>query len=202
MIAPEAACRNLQALAAEDVAGKFGFYEAVDYTPSRLRRGETRALVRSFMAHHQGMSLLSLAYLLLDRPMQRRFESEPFQATLVLQDVFPMLPFRTSSPSPTCVARNVREQCGFLSSAKLPFRSTASVKGPSRHGNHAARKQRWKDLALPAGGAALELWGSLLSTYVDSEAFGRIHTSLLETHLLGFFRSRSTFGYSTCFVEH
>ena len=53
--------------------GKFGFYEAVDYTPSRLRRGETRAVVRSFMAHHQGMSLLSLAYLLLDRPMQRRF---------------------------------------------------------------------------------------------------------------------------------
>ena len=44
-----------------------GFYEAVDYTPSRLRRGETRAVVRSFMAHHQGMSLLSLAYLLLDR---------------------------------------------------------------------------------------------------------------------------------------
>jgi hypothetical protein len=37
------------------------------------------------MAHHQGMSLLSLAYLLLDRPMQRRFESDPsFQATTLL----------------------------------------------------------------------------------------------------------------------
>ena len=37
------------------------------------------------MAHHQGMSLLSLAYLLLDRPMQRRFESDPeLQATLLL----------------------------------------------------------------------------------------------------------------------
>ena len=42
-------------------------------------------VVRSFMAHHQGMSLLSLAYLLLDQPMQKRFESEPvFQATLLL----------------------------------------------------------------------------------------------------------------------
>ena len=70
---PEAACDNLQQMAAEGMAGRFGFYEAVDYTPSRLRRGETRAVVRSFMAHHQGMSLLSLAYLLLDRPMQRRF---------------------------------------------------------------------------------------------------------------------------------
>ena len=38
--------------------------------------------MRSFMAHHQGMSLLALAYVLLDRPMQRRFEADPlFQAT-------------------------------------------------------------------------------------------------------------------------
>ena len=62
-----------------------GFYEAIDYTPSRLPRGQSSAVVRSFMAHHQGMSFLSLAYLLLDRPMQKRFESEPlFQATMLL----------------------------------------------------------------------------------------------------------------------
>src|SRR2546430_8234760 len=37
------------------------------------------------MAHHQSMSLLALAYLLLDRPMQKRFESDPlFQATMLL----------------------------------------------------------------------------------------------------------------------
>jgi len=85
MVAPEAACLNLQRLAAEGLAGKFGLYEAVDFTPSRQRRGESRSVVRSYMAHHQGMSLLSLAYLLLDRPMQKRFESDPlFQATLLL----------------------------------------------------------------------------------------------------------------------
>ncbi|MGE5531313.1 MAG: glucoamylase family protein, partial [Bacteroidota bacterium] len=85
MVAPEAACLNLQRLAAEGFVGKFGFFEAIDYTPSRQRRGQSGAAVRSFMAHHQGMSLLSLAYLLLDRPMQRRFESIPlFQATLLL----------------------------------------------------------------------------------------------------------------------
>ena len=85
MVEAEAACDNLQRMAADGIAGRFGFYEAVDYTPSRLRRGETRAVVRSFMAHHQGMSLLSLAYLLLDKPMQRRFTSEPlFRATMLL----------------------------------------------------------------------------------------------------------------------
>ena len=82
MVAPEEACLNLQRLVAEGLEGKYGFYEAIDYTPSRLPRGQSSVVVRSFMAHHQGMSFLSLAHLLLDRPMQKRFESDPlFQAT-------------------------------------------------------------------------------------------------------------------------
>jgi cyclic beta-1,2-glucan synthetase len=85
MVAPEEACVNLQRLAAEGCEGKYGFYEAIDFTPSRLPRGKSYAVVRSFMAHHQGMSFLSLSYLLLDRPMQKRFESDPlFQATMLL----------------------------------------------------------------------------------------------------------------------
>ena len=85
MVAPEEACLNLQRLAAEGFLGKFGFFEAIDYTPARQRRGQASALVHAFMAHHQGMSLLALAYLLLERPMQRRFESEPlFQAVMLL----------------------------------------------------------------------------------------------------------------------
>ena len=85
MVSPEAACANLQRLAAEGLTGRYGFYEAVDYTVSRQRRGEARTILRSYMAHHQGMTLLSLAYLLLNRPMQRRFEADPlFQATMLL----------------------------------------------------------------------------------------------------------------------
>jgi cyclic beta-1,2-glucan synthetase len=85
MVEAEAACSNLQRLAAAGLAGKYGLYEAIDYTPSRVPRSRTNVVIRSFMAHHQGMSFLSLAYLLLDRPMQERFESDPaFQATLLL----------------------------------------------------------------------------------------------------------------------
>jgi cyclic beta-1,2-glucan synthetase len=84
-VAPEEACANLQRLAAEGLAGTFGLFEAVDYTASRLPRGHSKAVVRSFMAHHQGMSLLALTYLLRGRPMQNRFESDPlFQATMLL----------------------------------------------------------------------------------------------------------------------
>jgi cellobiose phosphorylase len=91
MVAPEEACLNLQRLAAEGLEGHYGLYEAIDYTSSRLPRGQSSSVVRSFMAHHEGMSLLSLAYLILDRPMQKRFESDPlFQATtLLLQERVP-----------------------------------------------------------------------------------------------------------------
>ncbi len=85
MVDPEEACQNLYALAALGFIGQFGFYEAIDYTPSRVPRGQSHALLQSFMAHHQGMSFLSLAYLLLDQPMQKLFASIPsFQATMLL----------------------------------------------------------------------------------------------------------------------
>jgi len=85
MVAPKEACLNLEELAAQGFEGKHGFYEAIDYTPSHLPRGKSSAVVQSFMAHHQGMSLLSLASFLLNHPMQRRFESDPsFQAIMLL----------------------------------------------------------------------------------------------------------------------
>ncbi len=85
MVAPRAACENLQLLTTVGAQGRFGLHEAIDYTPARQRRGETRTILRSYMAHHQGMSLLALDYLLRHRPMQRRFIADPcLQATLLL----------------------------------------------------------------------------------------------------------------------
>ncbi|MBU0504027.1 MAG: cyclic beta 1-2 glucan synthetase [Candidatus Omnitrophica bacterium] len=91
MVEPEKACENLERLSGEGAAGTYGLYEAIDYTPARLAPDETRAIVKSYMAHHQGMSLLSLAYVLLGRPMQRRFLAEPmFKSTeLLLQERVP-----------------------------------------------------------------------------------------------------------------
>src|SRR3954452_18775873 len=54
MVAPEEACRNLQRLAAEGLAGRYGMFEAIDFTAARLPRGHSAAVVRSFMSHHQG----------------------------------------------------------------------------------------------------------------------------------------------------
>ncbi len=91
MVSPVEACENLQRLAAEGRAGAYGFHEAVDYTPVRLPPDETSATIKSFMAHHQGMSLLALVNLLHDRPMQRRFMACPLlkAADLLLQERVP-----------------------------------------------------------------------------------------------------------------
>lgn len=85
MVAPEQAIQNLQRLDAAGFSGRFGMYEAIDYTATRLPRGQTHAVVRSFMAHHQGMGFLALDHLLWEQPMQKRFVADAeFQATLLL----------------------------------------------------------------------------------------------------------------------
>ena len=85
MVAPNEAYKNLQVLKEEGFEGDYGFFEAIDYTASRLPRKQKKAVVQSFMAHHQGMSFLSLSYLLLNKPMQKRFESEVhLKSTLLL----------------------------------------------------------------------------------------------------------------------
>jgi len=91
MVAPDDAYDNLMLLKEEGYEGKYGFYEAIDYTAIRLQRKQKRALIQSFMVHHQGMSFLSLSYLLLNRPMQQRFESEVHlkSALLLLQERIP-----------------------------------------------------------------------------------------------------------------
>ncbi len=119
MVAPEEACLNLQRLSAEGFMGRLGLFEAIDYTPARQRRGQYGTVVRSFMAHHQGMSLLAIAYLLLERPMQRRFESER-----MFQAIMPLLQERI--PKATALLSHAAQLSGIRSisfAAEMPIRT-------------------------------------------------------------------------------
>jgi cyclic beta-1,2-glucan synthetase len=91
MIDPAAAIRNFARLAEAGARGTFGYYEALDYTTSRVPDGEDEAIVRAYMAHHQGMSLVALANVLMNGAMRRRFHAQPIvQATeLLLQERAP-----------------------------------------------------------------------------------------------------------------
>ncbi len=76
-LVPGAVLQNVERLIEEGMLGHYGFYEAVDYTESRLPMGETRAIVRSYMAHHQGMIMMALANCLDDGAVVRRFHADP-----------------------------------------------------------------------------------------------------------------------------
>jgi cyclic beta-1,2-glucan synthetase len=77
MVRPRESISNLRWLDSQGRTGAHGFYEAIDYTPARLPRGVENAVIRSYMAHHQGMSLLAIDYVLHNQPMQRRFTADP-----------------------------------------------------------------------------------------------------------------------------
>ena len=91
MVDPLAAARNFERLGDVGARGRYGFYEALDYTPIRLPEGKSVAIVRAFMAHHQGMTIVAIANALLDGAMRERFHAEPIiQATeLLLQERTP-----------------------------------------------------------------------------------------------------------------
>lgn len=92
LVKPGEAYRNLEYLKAEGMKGAFGYYEAADYTPERLDFQGEKAIIKSYMAHHQGMTLLALNNTLNANRMQKRFMSDPRMnaAQLLLQERVPL----------------------------------------------------------------------------------------------------------------
>ncbi|MEO8285519.1 MAG: glucoamylase family protein [Chloroflexota bacterium] len=82
---PKQALENLRRLSSIGMEGRYGFYDAIDFTRSRLTPGQSGAIVRTFMVHHLGMGLVAMNNVLNGDPMVRRFEAEPeVRATLLL----------------------------------------------------------------------------------------------------------------------
>ena len=173
MVDPEAAVRNFARLAKAGGSGRYGFREALDYTSRRLPAGATVAVVKSYMAHHQGMTLVSLGNVLHNRVMVERFHADPIvEATeLLLQermprnvlvarpradevkgtdvrDLVPPLPRRFSSP------HDAIPRTHLLSNGRYAVMVTAAGSGYSR----------WRDLAVTRWreDVTRDSWGSYL----------------------------------------
>lgn len=79
---PHGAVANLRRMKRMGWLGEFGYYESADYKPDAHHAKAKYELVRSWMAHHQGMSLLAFSNFLADSAIQKRFHAEPrVQAT-------------------------------------------------------------------------------------------------------------------------
>ena len=159
MVDPTRSVANLKRMAADGHFGAYGFYEAIDYTPSRVPRGQSFATVRSFMSHHKGMAFLAQAYALLDRPMQRRFMADPlFRSTeLLLQEripkVAPVFPHASESANPA--RRATGEAEGILRVFRTPNTGRPAVHLLSNGGgfnvmvtNAGGGYTRWRDIAV------------------------------------------------------
>lgn len=156
MVSPQAACLNLQRLHAENATGKFGFYEAIDFTHVRLPPDTKSEIIRSFMTHHQGMIFLAFSYLLHNQPMQKRFRSDPlFQSALLLLQEHVPKPTATYlqipiSQSPHIADRAEKNMRVFTH----PNTHTPQVQLLSNGNYHVMLTQagsgysRWKDIAI------------------------------------------------------
>jgi len=88
---PEDEIDNLKILEKEGMYDKFGFYESIDYTPERVEKGKTSSVVKTYMAHHQGLILLSINNLFNNQILQERFIENPEMeaVSILLQETMP-----------------------------------------------------------------------------------------------------------------
>ncbi|PYL79911.1 MAG: cyclic beta 1-2 glucan synthetase, partial [Verrucomicrobia bacterium] len=205
MVAPREASENLQRLARDGREGDFGFYEAVDYTPSRLPPDESSATVRSYMAHHQGMSLLALVSSLRELPMQRRFMSRPLLKTadLLLQE---RLPKTEASVLPEDLElEETRLRFGEGEDVMRVFKGPTS-RTPEIHllsngryhvaiSNAGGGYSRWKDLAITRWreDATCDYWGAFI--YLRDVTTGEFWSAAYQPTL------RATKNYAAIFTQ-
>ena len=88
---PKQVVDNIKKLEKNGMYDKYGFYESIDYTPSRVEKGASYSIVKTYMAHHQGLILLSIDNLITNNVLQTRFFENPEIASvdILLQERMP-----------------------------------------------------------------------------------------------------------------
>jgi cyclic beta-1,2-glucan synthetase len=166
MIDPARAARNLRRLAREGLRGRYGYFEAVDYTHGSAGAtapgGPTAGpptVVRAFLAHHQGMTLVALANVLLGDPMVRRFHADPrVQATeLLLQE-------RSPRHAPIAQPRPVEETRAAGPAPAAPIRRFRSPHTRFPHAQFLSNG-RYTAVVTNAGGGASFCRGLAVTRY-------------------------------------
>ena len=175
MVDPCVAYDNLEAMASLGFAGRYGFFEAADYTPGRVPPGQACAVVRSHMAHHSGMSLVAVGQALLGSPMHRRFVADPRirASLLLLQEKVPLADVRTrldltrDEPPLRQQVESADASVRSLSSPNAPVPDVHLLSNGRYHVMITAAgsgASRWQDLALTRWqeDATRDHWGTFI----------------------------------------
>jgi cyclic beta-1,2-glucan synthetase len=187
LVHPREACENLERLSAAGYEGAYGHFEAIDFTPSRNPRGKRGVALRSYMAHHQGMSLLSFGSVLLGQPMQRRFLSDPYlkASELLLCERIPKFasPLQPHAAEVSAARKPpVKEACTMrvFTSPNTPLPEVHLLSNGRYHvmaTNAGGGYSRWKDLAVTRWreDATRDDWGTFC--YLRDTASGVLWSS-------------------------
>ena len=179
MIDPTAACANYAHLTRLGALGRYGFYEAVDFTSSRTQNNQPYAIVESFMAHHQGMTIIAIANTLQQGIMRKRFHREAMiqACELLLQERMP---------------REVVEPHQLALAVKMPRHSSGRISTMRRFKVTSATPRLTHVLAngrysvmLTASGGGYSMWRDIAVTRWQQDASQEQHGTFIfmrDTH--------------------
>lgn len=165
MIDPAAALTNYIRLEEFGALGRYGYYEALDFTPGRVPDKKPYAIVRSFMAHHQGMTIIAIANTLQHGIMRQRFHREPIikSCELLLQE---RMPRDIVAPHQLAIAVN---KPLFSASAKNTTRRSFRKEGPLQ--THVLANGRYS-VMLTTTGSGYSRWRDMAITRWHEDANG------------------------------
>jgi cyclic beta-1,2-glucan synthetase len=180
---PRAVLDNMADLVDRQMVGQYGFYEALDFTPAHLTLGQPSAIVRSYMAHHQGMIMLSLVNYLDDEVMIHRFHAEPRirSVELLLQERIPPHPVLESPAEETLPTARPIQQTTPLPPWTVPLDPPLPQVHYLSNGHYGllvtssgGSFSQWQDLSLTRWqpDTTLENWGSWL--YLQDDETGAL----------------------------
>ncbi|MDY6872974.1 MAG: glucoamylase family protein [Chloroflexota bacterium] len=167
---PQAVVKNIAALEDEGALGHFGFYESIDYTPIRLPVGQKKALVKSYMAHHQGMILVALGNFLSETSLVDLIHNDPrIESTeLLLQEQIPQAETPQEPNQGEAVTRAETDRTINITPWRVPTHETGPAVNTLSNGklnmiqtDTGSGVLNWGDIALTRWrrDASLDSWG-------------------------------------------
>ncbi len=149
-VRPRAAVENLRRLESLGMIGSYGLYEALDYASEGVESAREPRIVRSYMAHHQGMVLAALVNQLAGDPMIARFHRHPRLAAADL-----LLHERVPGEAPLERPTGGEASLPHAPPAALPLPSWSPVAGPRHPQAHLLGNGRLRSIVSESGAGAL-----------------------------------------------
>lgn len=164
LIFPRAAMENFAHITAVGGRGEYGFYDAIDYTPGRLPEGAPMAVIKNYMAHHQGMTVVAIANATMDGVIKKYFHAHPIirAAELLLHERAPrLLPER--SRRATLMDYSATEEMSDPSTHRI------GVVGHDTPDCHVLSNSRL-NVMISANGTGYTTWNGLAVTRWEADA--------------------------------